>query len=99
MLAGDHGGEPSAAARQMADQRAHIPFGAGRRIPELIRPDAGYDIGRHAPGAAVEIPRIRHNVPSSTMTPAEPATAPAPTWTPSALLRFTRRRQRPPNKP
>ena len=74
MLAGDHGGEPSAAARQMADQRAYIPFGAGRRIPELIRPDADDDIGRHAPGAAVEIPRIRHNVPSSTMTPAEPAT-------------------------
>src|SRR5580698_5936013 len=58
----------------MADQRAHIPFGAGRRIPELIRPDAGDDIGRHAPGAAMEIPRIRHNAPSSTMTPAEPAT-------------------------
>jgi hypothetical protein len=74
MLAGDHGGEPSAAARQMADQGAHIPFGAGCRIPELIRPDAADDIAGHAPGAAVEIPRIRHNAPSSTMTqPGQPA--------------------------
>ena len=63
MLAGNHGGEPQIAAHYMVDQRAYIPFGARRRIPQLIRPDAGDDIGRHAPSPAVEIPRIRHNAP------------------------------------
>jgi len=71
----------------MADQRAHIPFGTRSHIPELIRPDASDDISRHASSAAVEIPRIRHKAPSSTMTPAGSASEAitariiSPAWT------------------
>ena len=68
MLAGDHGGEPSTAACQMADQRAHIPFGAGRHIPELIRPDAAAGSASDAITAGIVSPA-----------PSAPSAAP-PAW-------------------